>query len=227
LVVRQEARGIERLIEVADGTAIKGVCDEHCVSISADGRTWIRKRVITTGDQPLVAEAVSWLLAKALRIAVPQAAVLVAADHNDTSWLSQEITPMLQWDDREAKDIVNLEELGKVIALDALTLNNDRHQGNLLVQATESGTLRLWAIDSGNALVGWPDDFAERRDEIPDPAVLPIRHVIKTSMWQHVVASAYEAADAVSEIDDAWITAFVDEACQLGREPKAARIDES
>ena len=59
---------------------------------------------------------------------------------------------MLQWDDGDAAAVVNIEALGRVIALDTLTLNNDRHQGNLIVQALAPGQLLMWAIDSGN---GW------------------------------------------------------------------------
>lgn len=152
LAVQRQIGGLEYLTEVTDGPVIKGVFDEHRVSITADGRTWIRKRVVITGDQPLVAEAVAWLLAMELGLPVPHAAILVAPDHNDTSWLSQEVSPMLQWDDGDAAAVVNIEALGRVIALDTLTLNNDRHQGNLIVQALAPGQLLMWAIDSGN---GW------------------------------------------------------------------------
>lgn len=226
LAAQRQTWRLEHLTEVTDGPVIKGVFDEHRVSITADGRTWIRKRVVITGDQPLVAEAIAWLLAMELGLPVPHAAILVAPDHNDTSWLSQEVSPMLQWDDGDAAAIVNIEALGGVIALDTLTLNNDRHQGNLIVQALGPGQLQMWAIDSGNALVGWPGDFLERRDQIPDASILPVRRIVNTLVWQRIVASAQTTARSIETLTDATITRFVEEACTLGLEPKRQTITE-
>jgi hypothetical protein len=133
---------------------------------------------------------------------------------------------MLQWDDGDAAAIANIEALGKVIALDTLTLNNDRHQGNLIVEPLERGHLQMWAIDSGNALVGWPSDFLERRDQIPDASVLPVRRIVNTLIWREIVASAQTTARAIETLTDATIARFVDEACTLGLEPNGQTITE-
>lgn len=208
------------MAELSDGPVIRGVIDEHRVAISADGRTWIRKRVASTGSEPLVAEALAWLLAQTLDIRVPHAAVLVAQPHGETSWLSREIAPVLHWDDRDASDIENIDTLGAVIALDVLTLNHDRHRGNLLVQPLVSGKLQLWAIDSGNAVVGWPGDFVKRHDELPDAEVLPIQHIVNTPIWQGIEISARAAARTINAISEALVADFVGEACAIGAEPE-------
>jgi hypothetical protein len=220
---------IERVPEVVDGGVVRGMSDEHHVSMTPDGRTWIRKRVLTTGHNPLTAEAVCWLIACEMQMDVPAAAVYVCErDENETSWLSQEISPTLHWDETEHAQVVNLENLGGLIALDVLTLNNDRHAGNLIVQPDDRGsTLTLWGIDSGNALIGQADDFVERRDETPNATVLPVRALVNTDAWDRVRERALQTAEQILQLNSILLDDFVTEACLLGREPKRIEISQA
>jgi hypothetical protein len=217
---------IERVPEVVDGCVVHGLFDEHRVSISPDGRTWIRKRVLTTGHNSLTAEAVCWLLANEMQLEVPPAAVYVCEDdENQTSWLSREVSPTLHWAATEHASVHNLAALGGLIALDVLTLNNDRHAGNLLVQPEGRGdALRLWGIDSGNALIGQASDFLARKDEVPDPYILPVRPLVNSVVWANIRAKALDAAGQMSQLNGVLLNDFVTEACSLGREPKKAEI---
>lgn len=217
---------IERVPEVVDGGIVRGMFDAHRVSMTPDGRTWIRKRVLTTGHNSLTAEAVCWLLAHELQIDVPHAAVyLCEDDDNETSWLSNEISPTLHWGETEYAQVANLENLGGLIALDVLTLNNDRHAGNLIVQPNGRGSaLTLWGIDSGNALIGQAYDFVARRDDIPDAAVLPVRALVNTDAWERVRERALRAAEQILQLNGILLDDFVAEGCALGREPKRAEI---
>jgi hypothetical protein len=205
---------IERVLEITDGSIVRGVCDEHRVSMSPDGRTWIRKRVLTAGCQQLMAEAICWLLARELNLAVPLGAVFVCdTDENETSWLSREVSPILHWGESSFEQVENLETLGGLIALDVLTLNNDRHAGNLLLQPKgRNNQLFLWGIDSGNALIGYASDFVERQSEVPTPEGLPLRaiHLLsKTALWQErVVAGAMSTAERISRIESPLLGKF-------------------
>jgi hypothetical protein len=96
-----------------------------------------------------------------------------------------------------------------VLALDALILNPDRHAGNLLLEPEPDPPpphLRLWSIDLGNARVGWPTDFLEEEDEVPEPIpelVLPVESVSGPAMQtaaQAVEISRGQLTLAVMEV---------------------------
>jgi len=119
-------------LNVEDGAELRVAHTEtHSWSIDVTGTIWARKRVTVTGIEGLLAEAVSWLLARRLRIPVPDAAVTLSGD---LSWLSKQITPVVHWDAIHQGGITNLMDLGKVLVLDVLINNPDRHAGNLLLQ---------------------------------------------------------------------------------------------
>lgn len=118
-------------LNVEDGAELRVAHTEtHSWSIDVTGTIWARKRVEVTGIEGLLAEAVSWLLARRLRVPVPDAAVTLSGD---LSWLSKQITPVVHWDAIHQGGITNLLDLGKVLVLDVLINNPDRHAGNLLL----------------------------------------------------------------------------------------------
>lgn len=219
---------IERVPEVIDGGIVRGVCDEHRVSMTPDGRTWIRKRVLTTGCNPLTAEAACWLIARELHLPVPYAAVyLCERDGNETSWLSGEISPTLHWSETDHAKIVNLESLGGLIALDVFTLNSDRHAGNLLVHPDRTGMFTLWGIDSGNALIGQVPDFVEQRDDIPNGPIPPVRSLVNTNAWATVRGDAIRSAQKIRQFNSIWLNDLLSEACALGQEPRRAELSQA
>jgi len=103
-------------LNVEDGAELRVAHTEtHSWSIDVTGTIWARKRVEVTGIEGLLAEAVSWLLARRLRVPVPDAAVTLSGD---LSWLSKQITPVVHWDAIHQGGITNLMDLGKVLVLD-------------------------------------------------------------------------------------------------------------
>jgi len=66
--------------------------------------------------------------------------------------------------------IENPDEVAAMLVLDALVCEEDRHAANILVQPIgDEVHLRLWAIDSGNALIGHVSEYVARGFEAPSP----------------------------------------------------------
>lgn len=205
-------------LNVEDGAELRVAHTEtHSWSIDVTGTIWARKRVEVTGIEGLLAEAVSWLLARRLCVPVPDAAVTLSGD---LSWLSKQITPVVHWDAIHQGGITNLMDLGKVLVLDVLINNPDRHAGNLLLQPDpDESAIKLWAIDAGNALIGWPSDYAAARDDLPS-----LRNLARGLPVSEVRESALEAAEVASTISTLEIVEMVVHACHLANEPQPELI---
>ncbi len=189
------------------------------LSFSTDGRLWVRKHEVHTGCQPLLAEAVAWLMCRHIKISVPDAAFHVDRS-GQRSWMSQFISGIKHWQPDYGNFIDNLEDVAGMLALDALLLNEDRHGANILAQASADGvSFKLWAIDFGNSLVGWIGDFEERGQDAP---------ALETVRRQHAKGLPLEAigpylADPLKrlrELSPSAISAVAIAACEVAREPK-------
>lgn len=207
---------IEHLVGVTDGdrVPVENGSDAHW-AIDSTRRQWVRKRETWTGVEPLLAEAACYLLGAKLEVRQPQGAVHY--DGKEWSWMSKRIPAAGEHWDADMRDYIdNLDEVGRMLALDALTLNEDRHARNILVQPRDDETaLRLWAIDSGNALIGHPEDFVARGLTPASPhnharglPIDPLRD------------SAMAAAQVASMLSDGELSEIVAEACGLAREPQ-------
>jgi hypothetical protein len=207
---------VQHLTDHGDVPVVHTGCAVY--SIDSAGKRWVRKREANTGIEELLAEMIGWLLARKLFVPVPEAGVFVAG--NDRSWLSAEIQDVLHWDSSRAPFVTNMAGLGAMMALDTMILNEDRHAGNILLQPDlDQLHLKAWAIDHGNALVGWPTDYVARRREIPDP-----RNLAPGLPMDLVQEGAMEAAEKATCIVSQDILALVREACTNAAEPK---IDET
>lgn len=130
--------------------------------MSPDGRRWVRKRASETGFEALLAEALGWMLARELAVPVPDGAVTGEGD--DLSWLSEQVPAVQHWDASRVHYIHNLEELGRMLTLDAIVFNEDRHARNILLQpAPTELELRAWSIDVGDSPLGRPTCKGARR----------------------------------------------------------------
>lgn len=203
---------------------LKGVVDAGLVPIpngsearwarDASGRQWVRKRESDTGFQPLLAEAVAYRLGQLLEVRQPDAAVF--HDGAEWSWMSERLGTAGEHWHPDMRDLIsNLDEVGRMIALDAITCNPDRHRQNILVEPLEDEAhLRLWAIDSGKALVGWPGDFIAQDLQAPS-AQNHARGLPVEVLEPHAMAAAQVAA----QLPEGTLAAIVAEACELAREP--------
>lgn len=207
---------IETLTAVTDGALVpieNG--SEARWAIDSTGRQWVRKREADTGFQPLLAEAISYLLARRLGVRQPEGAVY--ADESGLSWMSERIVAAGEHWEPDMRDLIaNPAELAAMFVLDALIVNEDRHRRNLLVQPVGDETrLRLWAIDSGNALIGQIDDFIARGVEPPNPSNhargLPVGALRDAALAVAAVAH---------QLDESDVRAYVKEGCRLVKEAR-------
>lgn len=211
---------IEHLAGVLDGPPVpveNG--SEARWARDATGRQWVRKREADTGFQPLLAEAASFLLGEHLGVPQPRGAVFY--DGEEWSWMSERIVAAGEHWEPDMRDLIaNLDELGRVLTLDAIVFNEDRHRRNLLVEPLgDEAHLKVWAIDAGKAEIGWPSDFVARGLAAPSPhnhaRGLPIGAMVEPALAGAAVAAALP--------EDA-LRALVGEACALAREPAAAAL---
>jgi hypothetical protein len=161
-------RAIERVSNVVDVRAVDvDHSSEAFFAIDADGRKWVRKRMLHTGWQPILAESLGWLVARELGVRAPTGAI--CGSGNELSWLSAFVPNAIHWRRNSAHFVKNLDEFGAMLALDSLLYNDDRHAKNILLVPDESEEdLVAWSIDVGNAWVGHPQDFVNLGLRVPE-----------------------------------------------------------
>lgn len=125
-------------------------------AIDESGTRWIRKREPNIGYQELLAESLAWLVGTELGVPLPRSAVHTDEEGN-RSWLSEQIDHVVHWNPELTNVIENPAGMGAMIALDAILLNPDRHQGNILLQPIGNrGRWHVWAIDHDQVLLAYP-----------------------------------------------------------------------
>jgi hypothetical protein len=144
--------------------------NEANYAIDPTGRPWVAKREADMGCEALLAEALTWLLARRIGVPVPDAAFCDAAE--ERAWLSAWLPHAKHWSEGTAAIIHNPAEAASILALDAVVYNEARHGGNLLLVPTPDGRSTVMAIDADEALIGHPIELARRGLVPPDPRIL-------------------------------------------------------
>lgn len=173
--------------------------------VSAAGRIWVRKSEVMLCANGMLAEALYWLMARDLKLPIPDAAIHCEKDN--LGWLSARIDPVRHWDDGATHLITNFADLGGVIALDAVLGNGDRHDQNLLLEIHDDAHSKLWAIDHGNARVGWVEDFEALGVDPPRP------HPNVRVSIDLVASAAATTAAQLAELPTEVLQSYVEEAC--------------
>ena len=206
---------IERIptssVMVGAPVPVPNACD---AVYATDGRRrWVRKPLM--GANGLLAEALGLMLGRELHAPVPNGAVTGAP--NDFEWLSEVLPNIQHWESQHVNFIINYPDVGRLMALDALLLNDDRHAGNLVLQATADNEFerRAWGIDMGNAVVGVPSDFDSAELATPSIAKL-VDKLPVTPIQEGALLAAVEAKGLSPYV----VTSMVREACELAREPR-------
>ena len=162
--------------------------------LTADGRAWYGKTATTAGSRVLVAEAIAWQFACAIGAPVPEGAYAETEEGN--FWLSSEVQAAKHYEREFGSQIANLEEVGAMLALDAVLANPDRSDKNLLVTTTgEDAGFTLSAIDFGDAHVGDLNDSLLCGEDAPDIT----RHVLGLPI-QALSQPVSEAAALISQL---------------------------
>lgn len=187
--------------------------DAH-YAIDSQGNEWVAKREADMGCEALLAEALTWLLARRLGVRVPDAAF--CDDPGERARLSRRVPDATHWLPAPAAHIANPAEAGAMIALDAIVFNEARHGRNMLVTAFEDNfSLTLWAIDADEARIGHVEEYAALRGAVPDPRI----HAIGFPAAQ-LRTEAHKAAVAASGLSPDDLCAMVEPACRMAREPQ-------
>jgi hypothetical protein len=118
---------------------------------------------------------------------------------------------------------VGLDELGRMLALDAIVFNEDRHRRDLLVEpAGDEAHLTVWAIDAGKAEIGWPGDFVARGSASPSPhnhaRGLPVGAMVEPAL---------AAATLATTLREDALRALVAEARAIAREPAVGPVSDA
>lgn len=205
---------IERLGEVLDlGRVPVQNSSEAVYAADSKGRRWIRKRVSEMGHEALLAESLGWLLARHLSVPIPDAAISGAGE--GASWLSAALPLVKHWGEAEAGRVRNLRAVGRVLTLDAVLMNGDRHAGNILLAPLKKGDrMTAWAIDFDHAVVGWPGDFAAVSvDGLPS-----LRNLARGLPVALMRPGARQAAREARLLDASVVAGYVAEACEIAGE---------
>jgi hypothetical protein len=213
---------IERVEGLIDfGPVPVMTASEPSYAMDASGRKWVRKSVLHTVHEPLLAEALGWLLGRALNVRTPDGAI--GGQGDGLSWLSLLVPGVTHWDPSNIHFIKNAKELGRMLVLDVLILNEDRHEGNILLQPDpDQHNLLAWAIDTGGAIIGFPDSFAQAGMALPSVAKLARGIPVEL-----VAAEARATALRATALSPYLLRRYVDEACQIAGEPKAGILLEA
>ena len=176
--------------------------------VDLDGRPWVRKLVADIRPNGLLAEAVSYLLGHEIGVPVPRAATM--GNGAEVAWLSELKQQARHWNPSKAYLVRDRKALGRVLALDAIIANEDRHEENLLLQATDGVELEVWAIDHADAGVAYPDEFAKRGLAPPQPS-----EVMRSLDLKIAAKPARDAARKASLISGTSLRRHAREACSL------------
>lgn len=208
-------RRIPRVADVADQDLVRVQNSSEAVyAIDSAGQKWIRKKVAETGHEAILAEALGWLLCRRLSVPIPDAAV--HGDGAEASWLSSYLPTVKHWSGDEAHLVRNIRRIGRVLTVDAILMNGDRHSRNLLLEPPRRGErLTAWAIDFDHALVGWPGDFSVLSvDAIPS-----INNLARGLPVAYMRPGARQAAREARLLDRRLVAEYVAEACEIAKEP--------
>lgn len=206
-----------RILELAsardrNAVPIPNACDATW-SYSA-GRVWVRKRICF---QTIMAEAVAALLAPVVGATLPDAAIYRDDPANEWDWMSAVVRDARHWDPKYRDAVVNLDEVAAMMVLDAVLLNEDRHAGNILAVPEPDGiSMKLWAIDFGNALVGRLSDFESRG--ISPPSDFGVRRHATGLPIGALKARVQSPIDELRRIPRTEVVATSIEACRIARE---------
>jgi hypothetical protein len=181
------------------------------------GRRWVAKREAEMGCEALLAEALTWLLARRIGVPVPDAGW--SEDESGRTWLSAWVPNAKHWAAVAAGVLTNREQAAAILTLDAVVFNEARHGGNLLLVPEEGGGSRIVAIDGDEALIGHPAELARRGFVPPEPRILA--RGFPPPGWR---ADALAAASRCAAIPADVLARDAANACRVAREPAVDEV---
>ena len=183
-------------------------------------RRWVWKKEMRADD--VLAEALGWLLSRALGVPTPDAATV--GMRGSASWATELIDAPLHWGQLRGAVLVNPDAVGAMIGLDVLLGNPDRHASNILcVPQPSADELFAYSIDLAASWAGDPKGFDAKALDVPTvdlviPPEIPV---------DLIRAGAYAFAQRAQDLPVADVRSYVAEACDLVDDPDAALLDKT
>lgn len=177
-----------------------------------DGRAWLLKWKMERRE--ILAEALGWLLSSRLKVPTPEGAITT---HNGKqAWLSAFIEQTSYWDRSNMSGIHNIDEIGSMLALDAIVYNEDRHCQNILLEPDPTEyAIKAWSIDLAASEIGLPESIKRIGLDLPRAA-----YIAEGIPVDAIQENARATAQLASKIDPKDLRDDVVEACGLAGEPK-------
>jgi hypothetical protein len=183
-------------------------------AVGPDHTEWVHKELIGAGQ--VLAEAIAFLLGNRLELPIPQGGILTVDEQ--PTWLSRLIPNVAHWKPSLFESIAGGPVVfGRMYVLDAIVGNDDRHDGNVLLQHTGVGVLRPWFIDFANAHISNPTDLRGRPKFVPSPTRA---HLRPPPLAPTVLRAARQAAKVAEKIPRECLAADAHEACDAVRCPE-------
>lgn len=172
---------------------------------------WVLKLAHRGPGLSVAAEAFAWLVGHQIGMALPDGA-LYAGDAG-VGWLSRRIPDARNWAPEDRDAVSNTEQIGAMLALDAVLANDDRHQQNVLVVAGTPTGRSLIAIDHGRLNIVHEARLIALGDAPPKP------HDDRPALdYRALRPAALAAGDRMSALPDDTVIAWLSEAFQAQRE---------
>lgn len=169
--------------------------DPHWAHTERDGRQWVVKLGRDGPGHGVAAEAFCWLAGQEIGVRLPNAAIL---EGRSRGWLSGRIPLARNWAADDRDHVVNVGEVGAMLALDAVVANGDRHHRNVLVvHVPDDLHLQIWAIDHARADIVHVPRLVRLADG--PPAAHPERPDLTVPRVRDATLAAAEKIEAVPE----------------------------
>ncbi|MEL6177702.1 MAG: hypothetical protein AAFS10_02055 [Myxococcota bacterium] len=125
--------------------------------VTTEEQMWILKEEDDDMSLTIAAEAVGYLLGLYLGVPLPEARW--SRRDGKTGGLSRQIkNGPSHWEPTLWDAVINQTDLGRILALDAIIANGDRHERNILLEEGPAPDhYTLWAIDQGAAEISSPE----------------------------------------------------------------------
>lgn len=128
---------------------------EATLDRTTDGILWVSKNL--AGYNEFAAEALAYTVGRALGVRIPESRYKLM-DDGSAQWLSRYVDAAGHWRAELVPQLEDLRDLARIVVLDSIIGNNDRHANNLVLEHLRSG-IRLHAIDHEGAHVGTVADL--------------------------------------------------------------------
>jgi hypothetical protein len=182
-------------------------------AVDDEGRRWVYKRAEDTGAAGLLGEALAQLLGRWLAAPVPEGAVYLGPD--GPGWASRWVAAP-RWSPLLRDRICNPAQVGAMLALDALLMNEHRSARDLLVvPSPDEARLTVLALDWGRL----------RLEALQDAQALPSAQGHARGLPLEALREGASAAAGVAErMDEVLLQEFVAESCAVARYSEATSL---